>query len=311
MFATSNWNNLLKGKPAIGPLVAVAALAFASAGCDQSPQFGPVANSRTAESIREALSEGSSAGGNQVVAPVGTGWATIRGRFVFDGAPPQMPPYGVTSEHNICAPGGQPPLQETLLVDSGSGGIKNVAVYLRSAARVHESAAAKSEPIPFDQKACVFLSHVVAMTVGQPLEIMNSDPTGHNTKISGAKNTFNQTIESGTTIAYVPQQEEAIPAPVACSIHPWMSAYILPRENAYVAITSDDGSFEIANVPAGEEIEFQVWHESGASPGSGLVGATPDAPELKWSNRGRFTVTLQPDEVKEVQVVVGASAFKG
>ena len=53
-----------------------------------------------------------------------------------------------------------------------------------------------------------------------------------------------------------------------------------------------DGKFEIANVPAGEQLEFQVWHESGAAPGQGFVGTTADAPDLKWSNRGRVTVTL-------------------
>ena len=33
---------------------------------------------------------------------------------------------------------------------------------------------------------------------------------------------------------------------------------------------------------------------------------TPDAPDVKWSNRGRVAVTLQPDEVKEIKVVVPA-----
>ena len=96
---------------------------------------------------------------------------------------------------------------------------------------------------------------------------------------------------------------------MTCSIHPWMTAYMLPRKNSYFAVTDADGKFEIANVPAGEPLEFQVWHESGAAPGSGLVGTTPEAPDVKWSNRGRVTVTLQPDEVKEIKVVVPAKAF--
>jgi hypothetical protein len=103
----------------------------------------------------------------------------------------------------------------------------------------------------------------------------------------------------------------AMPAKVVCSIHPWMVAYLLPRENGYFAVTDDEGRFEIANVPAGEEIELQVWHESGAAPAGGLVGATPDAPDMKWSNRGRATLTLQPDEAKEIKVIVPASAFRG
>ena len=96
-----------------------------------------------------------------------------------------MPPYNVTKEHDICTVGGKAPLQETLVVDAGSKGIKNVAVFLRDASRVHDSAKPKAEPVVFDQKQCVFLTHVVGVTVGQSLDIKNSDPTGHNTNILG------------------------------------------------------------------------------------------------------------------------------
>jgi plastocyanin len=271
-----------------------------------------VADIATAESMRKALTGGKGTqAGEETAAPTGTGWATLRGQFVYDGTPPTMPPYNVSKEHQICGPGGQNPPQETLVVDSGSGGIKNVALFLRSASRVHDSATAKTEPVDFDQKSCVFLTHVVAVNVGQPINIKNSDPTGHNTKIDGRANKFNQTIPSGASIPFTPQREEPAPAPITCSIHPWMVAYLLPRTNSYFAVTDAEGRFEIANLPAGEPIELQVWHESGAAPGNGLVGATPDAPEVKWNNRGRVVVTLQPDEVKELKVVVPAGAFRG
>jgi hypothetical protein len=291
-------------------LVAFAALAI---GCEQRSALGPVADLNTAKSIREALTAGAAAGDEQADAAVstGTGWATLRGQFVYDGSPPTPEPYNVTKEPEICAPGGHAPPQERLVVAEGTSGIKNVAVYLREASRVHESAQPKTEPVVFDQKECVFLSHVLGVGVGQPIEIKNSDPTGHNTKIEGRANTFNQTIPANGSIPFTPQREEAAPAPVTCSIHPWMNAYILPRKNAYFAVTDENGNFEIANLPAGEPIELQVWHESGAAPGNGLVGATPDAPEVKWSNRGRVVVTLQPDEVKEIKVTVPPSAFSG
>lgn len=293
----------------IAPLCALSLLALA--GCNRQADLGPVADASTVEAYRTALvATDESAEGGAAAASTGTGWATIRGQFIYGGdQPPQMPPYDVTKEFAICTINGTPPPQETLLVDSASGGIKNVAIYLRNASRVHESAEPKGGNVEFDQRHCVFLTHVVAVTVGQSLDIKNSDPTGHNTNILGTG--FNQLIPQGASIPYKVQKDAAVPAHVVCSIHPWMSAYMLPREDGYVAVSDESGRFEIANVPAGEELEFQVWHESGAAPAGGLVGTTPDAPDLKWSNRGRVTLTLQPDEVKEIKVIVPANAFRG
>jgi hypothetical protein len=286
----------------------VAVIVAPLAGCGRNTDLGPVANPEAAAAIYSALTAGKAdAGASAAVASTGTGWATIKGQFVFDGDAPQMNPYSVSKEHEICTINGQAPPEETLVVSPGSKGIKNVVVFLRDAKRVHESANPKTDPVEFDQKHCVFLTHVVGATVGQSLDIKNSDPTGHNTNILGTG--FNQLIPSGGAIPYKVQKEAQQPAKVTCSIHPWMTAWMLARKNGYYAISDADGKFEIANVPAGEPLEFQVWHESGAAPGQGLVGATADAPDLKWSNRGRVSVTLPENQVKEVKVFVPAKAF--
>jgi hypothetical protein len=286
-----------------------AAAALALAGCNSDSELGPVANATAARSIREALINTKADAGTKAAASTGTGWATIRGQFVYDGTPPEMQPYKVTKEQEICTINGKPPLQETLEVDPSSKAIKNVVVYLRDASRVNDSAKPKNDSIVFDQQHCKFLTHVFGVTIGETVNIKNSDPTGHNTKIGGA-NTFNQTIPSGQSIPYKPQREEAMPTPVACSIHEWMIAYMLPRKDGYFAVTDADGKFEIPNVPAGEPLEFQVWHESGSGPGGGLVGTTPGATDVKWSNRGRMEMTLKPDEVKDIKVVVPPKAFR-
>jgi plastocyanin len=279
-------------------------------GCNSRVDLGPVADGKAAEAIRNALvaSKPAATEDSAAAAPTGTGWATLKGQFVYDGDPKPMPPYNVTKEHEVCAPGGTAHQQESLMVVPNTKTIKNVVVFLRDASRVHESAQPKDNSVDFDQKACVFLSHVAGVTVGQTLTIKNSDPIGHNTNIVGAG--FNQLIPAGGVIPYKVQKDSQVPIQVTCSIHPWMTAYLLPRKNGYFAVTGEDGKFEITNVPAGEPLEFQVWHEIGAAAGGGLVGTSADAPELKWSNRGRVAITLQPDEVKEVKIVVPAKAFR-
>jgi plastocyanin len=294
-------------------ITTAAGLAFvalaASLGCNKQSELGKLANIGQSEKIREIL-VGEAAEGAAEQAATGTGWATLTGRLLYDGEPPQMPPYGVNKDAATCAPGGQPPLQEYLVVDSATKGIANIAIYPRKVARVHESAGPRTEPFVFDQKSCVFLSHVFAITVGQPVEIKNSDPVGHNTSVSG-QNKFNQMIASGGVTPYDAKREESTPVPISCSVHPWMRAYMLPRKNAYFAITKPDGSFEIPNLPAGEELEIQVWHESAAGGKGALFVETDAAKELDWDNKGRFTITLEPDEVRELDVAVPASAFGG
>ena len=50
--------------------------------------------------------------------------------------------------------------------------------------------------------------------------------------------------------------------PVNCNIHPWMQAHILIQDHPYMAVSGEDGTFEIKNLPAGKQ-NFLFWHESG------------------------------------------------
>ncbi len=290
-------------------------LLLVAGGCERITPPSPMADSDAANYIHLSLTSGADQrttdeGGPS--APVGTGWATLKGRFVFKGTPPQRRRLLISKDAAICAPGGSAPMGESLVVDASSGGIANIAIFLRGTSRVHESAQPNDEKVLFDQKQCIFLSHVISIRIGQTLEIKNSDPVGHNTKIDVRQGaSFNQTIPSNQSLGFKPTDEENTPAPVSCSIHPWMSAYLLPRSNGYVAVTAADGSFEIANLPAGEELEFQVWHEHSAKSGGALVIETPEASQLQWSNRGRFKVKLEQDQSFEIHLEVPEGAFKG
>lgn len=287
----------------------LAALALSAVGCSRGSEDPIVANLTAAEKIRTALvGEGGEAGAE--AAATGTGWATLKGKFTFDGTPPTMPPYAVNKDQATCAPGGQAPLQQFLVVDSGNKGIANVAVFARKVSRVHEGSGPRTDSVLFDQKVCVFLTHMLGVTTGQTIDIRNSDDVGHNTNISG-QNGFNQTIASGATTPFPVKKEEAVPVPVRCSIHPWMISYLLPRSNAYFAVTAPDGSFEIPNLPAGEKLEIQVWHEHASGGNGALFVDTPEGKKLNWSNKGRFIVTLEEDEVRDLPIVVPATAFGG
>ena len=96
---------------------------------------------------------------------------------------------------------------------------------------------------------------------------------------------------------------------VTCNIHPWMKAYAVFRKDGYVAVSGPDGTFTIPDLPAGETIEFQVWHERSGGP-NGALGL--EKPDLKWTPKGRFQVKLESDEVKDLGTLeVPAGAVGG
>ena len=86
-------------------------------------------------------------------------------------------------------------------------------------------------------------------------------------------------------------------------------AYFLPREDQYFAITAPDGSFEIANLPAGEVLEFQLWHESSAGANGALEVQSSQTEGVDWRSKGRFRIKLEENETRELVIPVPASAF--
>ena len=277
----------------------------ASVGCAPGRVTAPGADAEAAGKIRATLVSASSASGDSAAdaASTGTGWGTLRGRFVFAGTPPQAKPLVVDKDTEVCSMGGMKLLDRSVLVDPSSKGLANVVVFARKTSRV-KTAAAES-PLVFDQKNCEFLAPVFAARVGQQVDVHNSDPIGHNTNIAGSS--FNQLIPAGQGTAYKPDSETGMPTMVTCNIHPWMKAYAVFRKDGYVAVSAADGSFSIADLPAGEVIEFQVWHERSGGP-NGAVGL--EKPDLKWTPKGRFQIKLEDDEVKDLGTLeIPASAI--
>lgn len=251
--------------------------------------------------------EGDGGGGGGTAAQQRTGWATISAKVRIDGDPPANRPLTVNRDTEVCAPGGATVYSQEVLVGSG-GELANLVVFARDLKgdNVHPEAQGDTSEVEFDQRECIFLSHVQVMQKTQKLKILNSDPIGHNTNIDASKaGTFNQNISPGGSVYYQPVASESQPAGVSCSIHPWMKAYLLPLDNAYGASSKQDGTLSIANLPAGIEIELQFWHERcGNVPELIINGKTEKL------NRGRYPITLQPDQQLALDIQVPAAALK-
>src|SRR5262249_33213588 len=105
--------------------------AMALPGCGRTFAGGPVANPEAVAKIRHELESKSAAaaGGAQTQAAAqATGWGTIKGRFVYDGAAPKPVAITITKDAEVC--GKHPLANESLLVSEG-GGIANIVLYAR------------------------------------------------------------------------------------------------------------------------------------------------------------------------------------
>lgn len=190
-------------------------------------------------------------------------WGTVKGRFVVDGDVAKPPAMTVTKDEGFCGPS----LPDPSIIVGEKNGLQNVALWLyldrgAKAPEVHPDYAAEAKkPVVVDNKACLYAPHVAMVVVGQPVEFKNSDPIPHNFKVEGFANAgMNNLVPVGGVYEHKFDSEERYPMNASCSIHPWMSAKIVVRELPYMAVTGEDGSFEIKNLPVGEH-KLQVWHE--------------------------------------------------
>jgi hypothetical protein len=233
-------------------------------------------------------------------------WGSIKGRFIVDGTPPTPAPLVVTKDEYCIE---KKPVNKSLVIGKENA-LANAVVYLRPGRgekiEVHSDYAAKlKEPAVLDNKGCEFHPHVLLVRVGQPFVIKNSDPVGHNTKASLMVNgQFNVTIAAGQEQKTPLNKAEAIPLPVNCNIHPFMEGHMLVQDHPYMAVSGDDGTFEILNVPAGKH-EFQLWHEaSGYLKNVKTKGGAAD-------RRGRVALTITAEETLDLgDIKVPASILR-
>jgi plastocyanin len=184
---------------------------------------------------------------------------SISGKVTFTGTAPENEPIDMEGEPDCAAAYTEPPTAETYVVGPG-GELANAFVYVKEG--LGEMAfPAPTTPVTLDQSGCRYHPHVLGVQVGQPLEIVNSDPVGHNIHPVPAENrgfNLSQPKQGMTSEKTFTQPEVMIP--VGCDVHNWMSAWIGVLNHPYFAVTGEDGSFELPNLPPGT-YTIAAWHE--------------------------------------------------
>jgi plastocyanin len=234
-------------KPVIGLLgIALAAAAMACGG-------GQETSNKSAEPSAPA---GTPAGQRVDTTTAGS----VKGVVTLDGTAPKNEGIKMNADPVCVRENKTPQFQETYMVGSDGKSLANVFVYVKDGLGnyVYDT---PTEPARIDQKECRYHPHVFGMRVGQPLEILNSDPTLHNIHALPKNNSeFNngQPIQ-GMKMTHTFDKPEVM-VPFKCDVHGWMNAYVGVLPHPYYAVTKDDGKFELANVPPGT-YTIEAWHE--------------------------------------------------
>jgi plastocyanin len=123
-----------------------------------------------------------------------------------------------------------------------------------------------SFPVPkehakINQKNLKFSPHVLPILVGTTVDFLNSDDVLHNVFSPDA---CSEKMNLGTwpkgEIRSFTFKKPGCTATMLCNVHPEMEAYVLALETPYYAVSSENGTYEIKNVPAGK-YTLKIWHE--------------------------------------------------
>jgi plastocyanin len=185
---------------------------------------------------------------------------TVAGRVVFEGVAPAAETIRMTSDKACIENAGPNPQSDALLI-GGDGAVRNAFVWVKDGLDPAYTFDTPTTPVVIDQKGCVYAPRVLGVRVGQPIDVVNSDPTLHNVHaLPTASKPFNNAMPmKGMTIKRKFTAPEVM-VRMKCDVHPWMAAYIGVLPHPFFAVSGEDGAFTIANVPPGT-YTIEAWHE--------------------------------------------------
>lgn len=186
--------------------------------------------------------------------------ANVTGKVNFGGAAPKPTSIKMNADP-VCAKesAGKTVLKEDVVVNANKT-LANVFVYVKEGVKGNVPPAPQ-EAVTFDQKGCVYHPHVIGVRVGQPLKILNSDPTLHNVNaLAKANAKFNAGMPTKGQVIEKKFTKPETMVKVKCDVHGWMSAYIGVVDHPYFAVTDNTGAFTLKDLPAGE-YTVEAWHE--------------------------------------------------
>ena len=126
-----------------------------------------------------------------------------------------------------------------------------------------------------------FVPRVAVVIVGDKVEFPNQDSIFHNVFSVSGENRFDLELYKKPKSAFKVFEHPGV-VRIYCNIHPQMSGFVLVRDNPFWARVSADGSFRVADVPAGTWV-VKAWHERSGESAQSVVVPQAGAVEASFS----------------------------
>src|SRR6185437_13645125 len=183
----------------------------------------------------------------------------ITGTVTFSGRKPHLKPIDMSSDP-ACVEAHHGKAYDESLVVGKRGALANVFVYIKTGLE-GKRFETPAQPVTIDQSGCWFRPRVQGIQVGQTLKVINSDPVTHNIHpMAHLNREWNHSQGAGDPPISRRFLKPEIMVPIKCNIHSWMHAYLGVLDHPYFAVSGEDGTFEIRNVPPGDYV-IEAWQE--------------------------------------------------
>jgi plastocyanin len=208
--------------------------------------------------------------------------ATLTGTVKLEGAVPKMAAIQMSADP-YCQSQHSTPALEPDIVASATGELANVFVYVEN---ISGSYPAPATPVVLDQHGCQYSPHVNAVMVGQAVAIRNDDDTLHNVHGMPATNSqFNVGQPVKMTTDHKFDKVEMTPFKIKCDVHGWMRSYMAVMPHPFYAVSAENGTFTIPNLPPGK-YSIVAWHEKLGQQKQEITVGAKESKAISFSFKG-------------------------
>lgn len=177
----------------------------------------------------------------------------ITGTITLKGTPPKEKEITPLKEDANCGKLHQEMPTTHFYVVGAKGELADVVVSVQGA--TVKSTGASAPPVSLDQKGCEYVPQILAVQTDQKIQVKNSDPVLHNVHdlptAAGNKEQNMAQMPGGQDLSFSFAKPEEF-LKFKCDVHPWMFAWVSVFDHPLFAVSGKDGTFKIANVPAGK-----------------------------------------------------------